>query len=125
MPTTRHTLVNSSRRLLKCIGVQVIYNFLQKYLIPPMRHYLICHLQIFLRIFKFVYPALNIAINSSTSSHALKPCKTPFSTKFFTIYGLPITILEHSVGTIQNITIGYIDTFWLSTMVLGHATNIM
>ena len=30
---------------------------------------------------------------------------TPFSTKYLTIYGLPITILEHYVGTTKNVTL--------------------
>ena len=76
-----------------------------------------------LRILKFGYPDSNIVINSSTPYYALKLCVTPLSSKSLTIYGSPITILE-DIGTTKNITIGYIDVFWLSTMVLGHAMNI-
>ena len=124
MPTTCHTLVNYLHHILICIILQVKDSVLQNDLIPQMHHYFIYHLWTFLRIFKFGYLASNIAINSSKLYCALKPCVTPFSSQHLTIYGLPITILENYVGTMRNITIGHTDKFWLSTMVLGHTTNI-
>ena len=89
-----------------------------------MHHYLTYYLRLFLQIKKVGNPALYNAINSSMPSRGLKPCVTSFSMQYLTIYGIPLTILDHFVGTMKNITIKHIDAFWISTMVLGQATII-
>ena len=124
VPTTRNNLVNYLHIPLTHINVKLLYKTLHNDLSPRKHNYFIYYPRPFLLISKFGYPALNIVINSSTPPCALKPCVTPLSLQSLMIYGIPITIFEHSIGTTKNITNGYIDTFLISTLALGHATNI-
>ena len=124
VPTTRNTLVNYLHQPLTHIALKVIHNAIQINLIPHKHHYLIYYQHKLWWILKFGYTASKIMINSSPSSCTLKLCVTPFSSESLTIYGLPITTSESSVGKMKNTTNGYIDAFLISTLVLGSATNI-
>ena len=122
--TTINTLMNSFHLPSTHIAVHVIYNTTQNDLRPRKHNYLIYYIRKFLQILKSGYPALNIVINSRPLSCALKLCVTPFSSKSLTSYGLTIIMLENSIDTMNNTTNGYINTLWISILVLGHATNI-
>ena len=125
VPKTRNTLMNYSHWPLTHIYVQVLYNSIPINLSPHKHHYLIYYLRTFLQILKFGYLASNIMkIQARRLVHFFLKCN-PISLQSLNIYGIPITILEFYVGTMNNTTNGHIHEFFLSTMDLGHAKNIM
>ena len=90
-----------------------------------MHHYLIYYLCKFLRILVFGYPAYNIVINSSMSSHTSNICVTLLSSQSATSTGICIIISEPSFDTTKKNTIGHTDVFCIGTVLPGHAMNII
>ena len=90
--------VKYSQPLLTCTVLKLFYNYLQNNLSPCMHNYFIYYLRLFLRIFIIDYPALNIAINSSTPYSSSNIFVTPFSSQLSTDDELHIIILAPSVG---------------------------